>query len=158
MLPPGPSLGVRIVPPRTPAPMAELPAQRGNLAATCGRVIDMHSYGLVPDTHDPRDRRFSLVANDLGVLELPRSVDLRPMCSPVRSQNDLGACTAFAIVSGLRECLLVQAGQFVELSPLFLYFWERSLERSIGQDSGVMLRDGMRLLRKLGVPPERSRS
>src|SRR5438034_11746266 len=139
MLPPGPSLGVRIVPPRTPAPVAELPAQRGNLAATCGRVIDMHGYGLVPDTHDPRDRRFSLVANDLGVLELPRSVDLRPLCSPIRDQSNLGSCTSFAIVSGFRECLLVQKRQWAELSPLFLYYWERSLERTVDQDAGAML-------------------
>src|SRR5437667_9076746 len=112
----------------------------------------MHSYGLVPDTHDPRDRRFSLVANDRGVLELPRSVDLRPLCSPIRSQGDLGSCTSFAIVSGFRECLLVQANQRIELSPLWLYYRERSLERTVSQDAGAMIRDGMRVLRKLGVP------
>ena len=114
----------------------------------------MHSYGLVPDIHDPRDRRFSLVANDLGVLELPLSVDLRPLCSPIRDQQALGSCTSFAIVSGFRECLLVQKRQWAELSPLFLYYWERSLERTVDQDAGAMIRDGMRVLRKLGAPPE----
>src|SRR5437870_3338689 len=114
----------------------------------------MHSYGLVPDIHDPRDRRFSLVANDLGVLELPRSVDLRPLCSPIRDQQALGSCTSFAIVAGFRECLLVQKRQWAELSPLFLYWYERSLERTVNQDAGAMIRDGMRVLRKLGAPLE----
>ena len=114
----------------------------------------MHALGCIPDRHDPRDLRFSAVANDCGVLELPPSVDLRPLCSPIRDQGNLGSCTSFAIVSGFRECLLVQMHDFTELSPLYLYFWERSLERTIDQDAGAMIRDGMRVLRKLGAPPE----
>jgi len=115
--------------------------------------MNRHAYGLLPDTHDQRDLRFSLVANDLGLLDLPRSVDLRPLCSPVRDQGALGSCTGQALI-GFRECLLTQAKQFTALSPLYIYYWERSLERSIQDDAGAQIRDGMRVLRKLGAAPE----
>lgn len=115
----------------------------------------MRNYGLVHDRHDTRDERFSTVANKLQIVHLPPKVDLRPKCSPVRDQGSLGSCTGFAIVVGLRECLLVQSGLFVELSPLFEYYWERVKERTVDQDAGAQLRDGMKVLAKFGAALEK---
>lgn len=87
--------------------------------------------------------------------ELPKSVDLRGQLSPVVDQGRLGSCTANAIVSGLREYLLLQSrNTFQRLSRLFLYWHERELEGRIQEDSGAYIRDGMKVLQKLGVCPE----
>ena len=115
-----------------------------------------HSYGLVHDSHDIRDFRFSTVANKLGLITLPPMVDLRPKCSPVRDQGQLGSCTGFAAITGFRECLLVQSGKtFVELSPLFEYYWERYKENTVNEDSGAEIRDAMKVLAKFGAAPEK---
>lgn len=116
----------------------------------------LHRYGLTPDRHNPHpDPRFSDVANKLGLLTLPPFVDLRPLCSPVRDQGDLGSCTGFAIVTGFRECLeIVSKRPLVVLSPLFEYYYERLFEHTLNQDAGAQIRDGMHVLRKMGATPE----
>ena len=76
--------------------------------------------------------------------------------SPVVDQGHLGSCTANAIVSGLREYLLKQSGRpFIPLSRLFLYYHEREIKGDIQDDKGAILRDGMAVLEKIGVCPER---
>jgi C1A family cysteine protease len=114
-----------------------------------------HQYGLVHDRHDARDLRFS-ATSATGLLKLPSLVDLRPLCSPVRDQGNLGSCTGFAIITGFRECLATQVHTFVELSPLFEYYWERYKERTVSQDAGAQIRDGMKVLQKIGAAPESS--
>jgi C1A family cysteine protease len=114
-----------------------------------------HSYGLVHDSHDDRDFRFSrLAATRLGLAPLPPSVDLRSFCSPVRDQLNIGSCTGFALATGFRECLLRQIRAQTVLSPLWLYFEERKREHSIRRDRGARLRDGMRVLAGMGCAPE----
>lgn len=114
-----------------------------------------HTYGLVHDRHDDRDLRFSSVANKLGLVSLPPKVDLRPVCSPVRDQGDLGSCTGFASAVGFREALLNDAKKpFVPLSPLYVYYWERQREKSINVDSGATIRSAMKVLAKFGAAPE----
>ena len=44
--------------------------------------------------------------------------------------------------------------KFIYLSRLFLYYEERKIEGTIEEDSGAMLRDGMKVLNKLGTSPE----
>jgi C1A family cysteine protease len=114
-----------------------------------------HTYGLVHDRHDSRDERFSTVINKLMITHLPPKVDLRNLCSPVRDQGDLGSCTGFATIVGFRECLLITSGKpFVGLSPLFEYYWERYKENTVNDDAGAQLRDGMKVLAKMGAAPE----
>lgn len=64
-----------------------------------------HSYGYIKDTTDERDFQFKAVQK---VEQLPPNVDMRKFCSPVRDQDRLGACTGFAIGSGLREFLMLK--------------------------------------------------
>jgi C1A family cysteine protease len=67
----------------------------------------------------------------------------------------LGACTAFAVVKGLREFLLVRDHKpLVPLSPLFLYYQERKLEGNVEKDSGARLSSGMRVLQNIGTSTE----
>jgi C1A family cysteine protease len=118
--------------------------------------------GAKTDPYDSRDfileERFrSLMGGPRHIGGIPRTVDLRDLCSPVRDQGQLGACTGFGLATGLREFLEMKAGTpspEEELSPMFLYYQERKIEGTITQDSGANIRDGLRVLRGMGVCPE----
>jgi C1A family cysteine protease len=115
--------------------------------------MSQHSYGYVPDVTDSNDFLYQSVRPLLA--PLPPTVDLRHLCSPVRDQGQLGACTGFAIAVGMREFLLKKLGNpFVSLSPLFLYYEERAREHTINQDAGAQPRDGFKVLAKIGCSPE----
>ncbi|MGA5676163.1 C1 family peptidase [Bacillus bombysepticus] len=106
------------------------------------------------DPVDLRDKMFRsyLFSNEA---DLPTQVDLRSKMSDVVDQLKLGSCTANAIVSGLREYLLLQSGRpFTCLSRLFLYYHEREIEGHIQEDNGASVRDGMDVLKNIGVCPE----
>jgi C1A family cysteine protease len=110
-----------------------------------------HSYGCIPDKPDTRDLQYQA----LRLAPLPPSVDLRNLCSPVRNQLSLGACTGFATAVGLREFLLNKQGvPFVGLSPLFLYYEERRLEHTVNEDCGAQPRDAMKVLAQIGCATE----
>ena len=107
-------------------------------------------YLLKKDPVDLRDHHFkSTMFKTAG--QLPKSVDLRPFCPPVFDQGELGSCTANALV-GLREFLLTKDKIFLqELSRLYVYWYERYLEGTVGSDEGASLRDGMKVLKNMGV-------
>jgi len=110
-------------------------------------------YGWQPDLPDHRDHPFLLTLRRPA--PLPPRVDLRPECSPVEDQGALGSCTANALVGAL-EFLEKKEGQAkpVDLSRLYVYYNERVIENTIGQDSGAQLRDGIKTLAKQGVCAE----
>lgn len=114
----------------------------------------MRVYPLKKEERDLRDFHFKS-AIYAAPRSLPNEIDLRPALSPVVDQGQLGSCTANAIVSGLREYLLLHAkAPYTQLSRLFLYWHERSMEGTVDEDSGAYIRDGMRVLQKIGVCPE----
>jgi C1A family cysteine protease len=107
-------------------------------------------YGYRRDTRDPRDRMFAPRPPHL----LPAKVDLRNHCPPVMDQGDLGSCTAHGITGALRF-LRIKAGKpDVELSRLQLYFDERTIEHTVGEDAGAEIRDGIKCAAKIGVGHE----
>ena len=111
-------------------------------------------YGWVPDRPDYRDKLYSDIAAPPKTL--PAKVDLRAGCSPVEDQGQLGSCTANALVGNL-EFLEKKAGHTVtDLSRLFIYYNERSMEGTINEDSGAAIRDGVKSPVNLGVCPEKS--
>lgn len=97
---------------------------------------------------DPRDKIYKPTA-----IILPKTVDLRPYCSPIEDQGQLGSCTGNAI-AGLIECLDRKAGKVIDVSRLFIYYEERALEGTITQDSGAYIRDGIKVVNKKGAPLE----
>jgi len=109
-------------------------------------------YGWKVDHLDGRDYKFSRRLPIPAVL--PAKVDLRPGCSPVEDQGQLGSCTANALVGGY-EFLEIKSGvPFWDASRLFVYYFERYLEGTVGEDSGAEIRDGIKVLATYGVCPE----
>jgi C1A family cysteine protease len=112
-------------------------------------------YPLKREKRDLRDYQFRSKAF-ISPSELPKKVDLRQHMPPIVDQGTLGSCTANAIASGLREYLLIHAHEeWTPLSRLYLYWHERELEGRVEEDSGAYIRDGMKVLQKRGVCPER---
>ncbi|MDD5687469.1 MAG: C1 family peptidase [Elusimicrobia bacterium] len=105
-------------------------------------------YGWIPDIPDNRDFLYSRVMKVPKTL--PVKVDLRKKCSSIEDQGQLGSCTANALVGNL-EFLDVRDGNgYIDQSRLFIYYNERLLRDTVNEDSGAMLRDGIKSLVKWG--------
>lgn len=117
----------------------------------------VRSYRWLPDVPDYRDFKFAeTFKRPAFVKTIPTSVDLRPLMSAVEDQQDLGSCTANALVGSL-ECLEgIKQQEMVDLSRLFVYYNERVLEGTVKTDSGAFLRDGIKTLAKQGVCSEKT--
>jgi C1A family cysteine protease len=87
------------------------------------------------------------------VKSLPSSADLRPWCSPVEDQGNIGSCTAHAAVGILEYFERRAFGKHIDASRLFLYKVTRNMLNMKG-DTGAFLRSTMGALVLLGVPPE----
>jgi C1A family cysteine protease len=109
-------------------------------------------YGWVPDRPDYRDKLYVAIARPPR--KMPAAVDLRPVCSPVEDQGQLGSCTANALVGNLEFLEKMAARPVADLSRLFIYYNERAMEGTINEDAGAMIRDGVKSLVKLGVCSE----
>lgn len=86
-------------------------------------------------------------------ISLPTTADLRPWCSPIENQLNLGSCTAHAGI-GIFEYYERRAfGKHIDASRLFLYKTTRNLMHLTG-DTGAFLRTTMGALVLFGAPPE----
>jgi len=111
-------------------------------------------YGWIPDLPDQRDQLYGAVYQTPK--KLPLRIDLRVDCPAIDNQGQLGSCTANALVGAL-EFLERKADPEknpIDLSRLFIYYNERVIEHTTKQDSGAMLRDGIKCLAKQGVCSE----
>jgi len=111
------------------------------------------AYGWVPDLPDQRDYLFSAVRPVPPTL-LPH-IDLRPLCSKIEDQGNLGSCTANALAGALEFLEIKDRVDFADLSRLFIYYNERVIEHSVKSDAGAMIRDGIKTLHKQGVCTEK---
>jgi C1A family cysteine protease len=111
----------------------------------------INGMGWIPQFPDHRDRRLPKLT---GVV-LPSSVDLRGLMPAVYDQKELGSCTSNAIAAALQLDALKDAmsDQAVP-SRLWIYYQERVIEHTVGQDSGAMLRDGAKAVSTVGCVDE----
>jgi C1A family cysteine protease len=111
------------------------------------------AYGWVRDLPDVRDYSYAapLLRFPKG---LPTAVDLRSDCPPVYDQGQLGSCTANAIAGAIEFDQRKQGLAAFVPSRLFIYYNERTIEGTVGQDSGAQIRDGIKSVAQLGAPPE----
>jgi C1A family cysteine protease len=112
-------------------------------------------YGWKPDLPDQRDQLYAAPAAHAGAL--PAKVDLRAQCpATVYDQGQLGSCTANAIAGAVEFDVLKQKLADFMPSRLFIYYNERSIEGTVGTDSGAQIRDGVKSVNKLGVCTEKT--
>lgn len=109
-------------------------------------------YGYIPDLPDHRDFSYQLVFDRR---KIPAKIDLRSQCPAVYDQGQLGSCTGNAIAAALEFELLKQKEADFIPSRLFIYYNERVIEGTVNEDSGAMLRDGIKSVANQGVCPER---
>ena len=108
-------------------------------------------YGWMPDVPDQRDLVFAATR----VISLPPSVDLRPGCPPVYDQGQLGSCTANAISAAIQyEQIRQKEPKPFAPSRLFIYYNERVMEHTVGQDAGAQIRDGIKSVNHIGACSE----
>jgi C1A family cysteine protease len=109
----------------------------------------MRKYTWKPDLPDIRDYRLQLDSTTL-----PAKVDLRGQYSLIFDQGQLGSCTANSIAMAIDYERLRQGLKPLVPSRLFIYYNERSMEGTIKEDSGAMIRDGIKSVAKQGVCKE----
>ena len=124
-----------------------------------------HRYNWHPDLPDQRDLLYS--ERIPAPAKLPTAVDLRSQCSPVFDQGQIGSCTGNALAGNLEFLELKELGagdgtgasnpevytrgKFAHVSRLFIYYNEREIEGTTGQDAGAQIRDGVKSLVKFGA-------
>jgi C1A family cysteine protease len=110
-------------------------------------------YGWVPDLPDHRDLLYA--APVAAFQALPPKVDLRPDCPHIYNQKELGSCTANAIAAALEfDQKKQKLMDIFTPSRLFIYYNEREIEETVNEDSGAMIRDGIKSVAKQGACPE----
>lgn len=120
---------------------------------------DLHTIkglGWKPDIPDYRDHDSELPKSVLSLKALPDEFDLSGGMPSIYDQLNLGSCTANAIAATVQYQQIrqnVPEGQNVP-SRLFIYYGEREIEGTIPYDDGAMIRDGMKVVKNLGAPPE----
>ncbi len=119
-------------------------------------VLDRRDYTETHTSVQPLVQGLKIPANGKGALApaLPATVDLRPWCSPIENQQNLGSCTAHAAV-GIVEYYENKAfKKYLDGSRLFVYKNTRNLMGVTG-DTGAWLRDTMGSLVMCGVAEEK---
>src|SRR5207253_6638191 len=127
--------------------------RRPSPSASPARTRKIKRYGWIPDIPDQRD--FLYAAPPAFLRALPPRVDLRPQCPPIYDQGQLGSCTANGIAGAIQFDRMKQhlEPNFLP-SRLFIYYNERVIEGTVNEDSGAMIRDGIKSVAQQGDCPE----
>jgi C1A family cysteine protease len=106
-----------------------------------------------PDVPDFRDHVYKPL--QIPIEQLPKTKDLRGLCSAVEDQGELGSCTGNAI-AGAIELLEIKKrnAPFKDISRLFICYQERVYIHEVRQDSGAYIRDGIKAIHKVGAAAE----
>jgi len=135
-------------------------AQKTMAKSRFGRV-----YNRKPDLADDRDKLYE-INEGTSDQPLPSIVDLRPLCSPVFDQGQVGSCTGNAAAGAfeflqLKELRTKVVGseefdstKYERASRLFIYYNERRMNGDTGEDAGATLRDAIKSLLYYGACKE----
>jgi C1A family cysteine protease len=105
-------------------------------------------YHWVRDKIDSRDHPYQLTNTEQSNI-----VDLRQYCSTIENQGNLGSCTGNAI-AGAIELLHKRQNRTLDISRLFIYYYERMFIGTVNYDSGAYIRDGIKACYTYGAPTE----
>jgi C1A family cysteine protease len=111
-------------------------------------------YGWRPDLPDHRDRIYNLERPIARVEQLAPVFSLRGKMPAVYNQGELGSCTGNGVAGVLEHQEMTQGEGAQTPSRLFIYYNERAIEGTVGEDSGAQIRDGIKVVAQQGAPPE----
>jgi len=110
--------------------------------------FDIPKYHWVKDKVDTRDHPYQLTNTEQSNI-----VDLRQYCSTIEDQGNLGSCTGNAI-AGAIELIQKKQNRTLDISRLFIYYYERLFIGTVNYDSGAYIRDGIKACYTYGAPTE----
>lgn len=120
------------------------------------KVRRIKRYGAIPDIPDQRD----IYTVFPKLVEYYQSADLRKtgFLPEVYNQGDLGSSVAHAVLSAyvfsLKKNGISVGGERTHLSTQFIYYNQRIISGTVECDSGSSLRDGIKVLERLGTCTE----
>ena len=106
-------------------------------------------FGWIPDIPDVRDLFYK--APKKVIKERPNSWDLRSKMPEVWDQGALGSCVAEAVAGDLQYLQIVQNKESFTPSKLFIYYNAREVIGTANEDSGAMIRDGIKVVNDYGA-------
>jgi len=111
-----------------------------------------HFFGWLRDLPDQRDKLYKIeFRKEIQTLKkLPSFVNLTDKMPPVYAQGELGSCTAQAIAGAIQYL----QKDFMP-SRLFIYYNERVMINTVKEDSGAIIRDGIKSVVRDGVCHEK---
>ncbi len=119
-------------------------------------------FGWKRDKVDIRDWKFKALLKHVALAEVPAKVDLTEHMTPVENQQDIGSCTANAVVGAMEYLEWKRTNkrwlcfkQYRDLSRLFVYYNTRLMEGTVEEDAGATIRGTVKSLAKYGVCDER---
>jgi C1A family cysteine protease len=116
-------------------------------------TVGGHRFGFIrKPKYEGYGRRFALLPEHLE--NLPPVLDLSAGFGPVLDQGQLGSCTANAIAGAIQYDQIRQGIANFTPSRLFIYYGERAIEGTVGEDAGADIGDGIQVVSTLGAPPE----
>ena len=114
----------------------------------------MYKLGCLYSLPDFRNYKYAKIKPIPLSEQLPDSVDLRPVCSPIKDQDGVGSCLAFSLTGIMEFNDKKPDGQFTSLSELFLYYIIRDMMGTTDYDSGGYITYGLKCLAQRGVCTE----
>lgn len=119
----------------------------------------LEGTGWIPDEYDRRDYTPNAppvrkIFRPILAADLPRKVDIRASCPPIRDQGDLGSCTAHAVVGAMETLEKTFKEKTQDYSELFEYFMARRRIAGLVGDTGVSIRDGIKAAAQFGIALE----
>ena len=115
-------------------------------------TIRSRKYGWYPDIPDTRDK----FINFPEILKFRNMADLRDTGNfgKVYDQGNLGSCVANALCSIIEYESNRNKNLTINPSRMFLYYNQRVIQNTTEYNSGSTIRDGTKILNKLGVCDE----
>lgn len=108
-------------------------------------------FGWRRDRIDHRDKHFR---PKIAPSRLPAAVDLREHCPPHMDQLALGSCVANGTTGIARYTLMKEGYADIAYSRLQVYYDGRVIEGGVNEDTGLEVRDGLKVLASKGMAPE----
>ncbi len=121
--------------------------------------------GILRDPEDSRDYQLSSISSGSSI---PPSVDHSPYMSSVKYQGNLGACVAFSVVAlkewqeqkeyeeERKQGSSYKRDKTYNLSEQWLYWNCKKIDPWGNSVEGTNIRSAMKVLNKIGVPPEKA--